>query len=176
MAHPERRCPSCSEVNLPGADHCRHCGTDLHGLDRPESREGFRGRLSTDRMDSLPSAPCLTVTPSVTAADALSVMRENRHGAVLVRDDDGTLLGIFTERDVLRRLVRPGIDPASVRVGEVMTPHPPLVHADDPPAFAIHLMAVRGKRHVPILDGGEPVAIASARSILRYLRDAVIDT
>ncbi len=162
------RCPNCGQDNIPGIELCESCGSDLAGLDIPEAGGGFAGRLMTDRIGDLDLTLPLTVTADETAEAVIARMREARHGCVQVCDGE-TLIGIFTERDVLSRLVRPGLDARTTRVGEMMTSRPNTLTTADPPAFAIHRMVTQGFRHLPILDRGKLAGTISVRNILRYI-------
>ena len=107
-------CPNCSHDNIPGLDLCESCGSDLAGLDLPEARHGFRGQMMTDQVSDLKMADPLYVSPETTVAEAIEKMRQARHGCVLVRDDV-SLVGIFTERDVLARVLRGDLDASKTR-------------------------------------------------------------
>ncbi len=163
------RCPFCGHDNLQGIELCESCGADLAGLDLPEAGRGLRGRLLTDRMDGLALSPVLELPPTATVAEAVALMRRERHGCVLVRQD-GFLAGIFTEWDLLTRVLRPGRDPGATALGDVMTADPVRLQASDPPAFAIHLMVARDLRHVPVVDGERLLGFVSVRTLLRYIR------
>jgi CBS domain-containing protein len=91
---------------------------------------------------------------------------------VLVTDDDGLILGIFTERDVLRRLATLGAAGGDLPISEVMTARPKVLHADDSIVYALHEMHIGGYRHIPLTDGsGRPVKIASVRHMVDYLAE-----
>jgi CBS domain-containing protein len=93
-------------------------------------------------------------------------------GCVLVFDG-GRLLGVFTERDVLGRVVADGRDGARTRIADVMTPDPDCLTPDDGIAWALNRMVVGGFRHVPLLDpSGRPAGVVSMRHIVEYLVDA----
>ena len=95
-------------------------------------------------------------------------MVEHEIGAVLV-EREGRAVGIFTERDVLRRVVLRGLDQARP-VSEVMTRDPETLRLDDGIAFALNRMIVGGFRHVPIVDeGGRPQAVLSLREVVAFI-------
>lgn len=167
------RCPFCGEENIPGADLCESCGGDLAGFDLPESQDDFEGALMTDRVESLSMGPALVVERDDSVAEAVKTMRRYRHGCALVTDGD-ELVGIFTERDLLTRVIAEGLDPAEVRLGDVMTPDPFTLKPDDPPAFAIHRMVEQGLRHLPVIEDERLVGFISVRNILRYIHEDVI--
>ncbi len=167
------RCPFCGNDNIPGVELCESCGSELAGLDIPEADSGFAGRLMSDSLGDLELTPKAEVAPDATAAEAIERMRRERHGCVQVVDD-GRLVGIFTERDVLARLVRTGLDPSTTPVSQVMTPGPTTLTSHDPPAFAIHRMVSQGFRHLPIVDGGELRGSISVRNLLRYIHSEIL--
>jgi len=104
-----------------------------------------------------------------TIGEAAGVMKEHRIGCVLV-EDGGKLVGIFTERDILTKLVGTGYDPARVQVDGVMTRNPETLTPEDPIAYAMQLMSVGGFRHIPLVDADRhPVDILSIKDIVDYL-------
>ena len=127
----------------------------------------------TDRLGDLPLVPPLWVSHESSAAEAIERMRQARHGCVLV-EDEGALVGILTERDVLTRIVRPSRDPHQVTVAEVMTGNPVSLAPEDPPAFAIHLSVARGLRHLPVSDGTKLLGFISVRHLLRHIHEVVL--
>lgn len=166
-------CPFCGQENIPGADLCDGCGADLAGLDLPESQDDFEGALMTDRVGHLSMGPALVVERDESVAEAVKTMRRYRHGCGLVKDGD-QLSGIFTERDLLTRVIGQGLDPAEVRLGDVMTPDPFTLSPEDPPAFAIHRMVEQGLRHMPVIEDDELIGFVSVRNLLRYIHEDVI--
>ncbi len=92
------------------------------------------------------------VRPEVSAAEAIHIMLDHRVGAVTIIDDSGVVAGIFTERDVLRKLVLSGRDPAKTPVSELMTVPVILATADTSPGEAFSIMMERHFRHLPIVD------------------------
>jgi len=134
-----------------------------------EIRE-IRGALFDDTIAVLsPAAPiCLPAT--VTVQDAVRQMLERRQAAALVVDDAGRLVGIFTERDVLTRVVGQARDPGRTTLAEVMTPNPEALTAAHRVAYAVHCMSVAGYRTVPLVDGeGRPVGIVTVSDVIRWL-------
>jgi CBS domain-containing protein len=92
-------------------------------------------------------------------------MKERHVGAVLVVEE-GKLAGVFTERDVLNRVVAEDRDPRTTPLAEVMTRNPQTIHPDKPFPDALHLMYEGGFRHVPVVEDGRPVGVISARDAL----------
>lgn len=161
-------CPYCRTDNIPGIEFCEECGADLAGLDTPEAAGGWVGRLMNDHSSDLDLSPPLTVSPDATVKEAVETMREERHGCLMV-EEDGRVIGIFTERDLLSRVVRPGSDLASTAIRDVMTARPSTLSGDDPPAFGVHMMVSRGFRHLPVIDPpGKLMGFISVRNLLRH--------
>lgn len=101
-----------------------------------------------------------------TVRAAAITMASNNVGAILVVDATGRLAGMFTERDVLNRVVARGLDPDSTPLAAVMTTKLQTASPDKPLAHALHMMFEGGFRHVPVVDDGKPVGMVSARNAL----------
>lgn len=107
----------------------------------------------------------LVAPPETSVAKAAKLMVQKNVGAVMVVKGK-RLVGIFTERDAVFRVVAAGLDPATTSIGEVMTPDPVTVSPDEIFGRALLAMHDGGFRHVPVVDNGEPVGIVSSRSAL----------
>jgi len=107
----------------------------------------------------------LTAAPSTTVRAAAELMAGKSVGAVLVVDR-GQLLGIFTERDAVFRVIARGLDPAATRLADVMTPQPKTIKPGNTFGHAMTLMHESGFRHLPVVEDGKPIGIVSARSAL----------
>ena len=103
----------------------------------------------------------LVLPPTATAKEACRSMRDRRVGAVLVVEADGRLVGVFTGRDAVCRVLAEGKDPAKTHLAEVMTPKPDTIAPRSTAIEALRLMADRGFRHLPVVDGGKVVGIVS---------------
>lgn len=104
----------------------------------------------------------LTAPADMTVGEAARLMKQGKFGAVMVVED-GKLVGIFTERDVLFRVVAEGIDAQIIKLASVMTRNPQTIHPDRPFMEALHLMHASGFRHVPVVEDGRPIGMVSAR-------------
>lgn len=100
-----------------------------------------------------------------TVSDAALLMRQHKIGALMVVEDS-KLVGMFTERDALFRVVAEGRDTQTTRLAEVMTAHPQTIEPDKPFASALHMMHEGHYRHVPVVENGRPVGMVSARDAL----------
>ena len=112
----------------------------------------------------------LQVSPAMSVAEAVSLMNEKGLGCVLVAKDD-KLAGIFTERDVLKKVVGK-LNPARTKVSDVMTPDPQAFQPEDSIAFVLNAMHVGGYRHVPIVsEQRKPIAVVSVKDIVAFILD-----
>ncbi len=160
------RCPTCGFDNLVGTDVCENCGADLAGTDVPEPTTSFHGRLLGEHLDDLGQSAPITVTPDASLDAVISQMHATGSDCVLVLDGD-RLVGIFTDRDAVVKVADQSLD--ALRVGDFMTPDPVVLRHDDPIAVAIHKMAVGGFRHIPIVEGGRPTGVVTARDVFHHL-------
>jgi CBS domain-containing protein len=110
----------------------------------------------------------LTVAPGVRLEDVAKRMVSRDVGAALVTEGE-RLMGIVTERDVLRAVAR-GIDEGTL-VADLMTPEPETMEPDESIQHAATLMIHGGFRHLPIVEGGEIVGILSIRDLMRVVVD-----
>ena len=102
-----------------------------------------------------------TLPPSATVRDACRCMRDRRIGAVLVTEGDHRLLGIFTGRDAVHRVLAEGKSAARTKLVEVMTRDPDTMPPGKTAIEALRLMEDGRYRHVPIVDGSKVVGIVS---------------
>ena len=107
----------------------------------------------------------VTVPPTTSVREASEMMAGKQIGAVLVVED-ARLLGIFSERDAVFRVIARGLDPATTPLAQVMTPEPKTVKPGNTFGYAMTLMHENGFRHLPVVDNGKPIGIVSARSAL----------
>lgn len=107
------------------------------------------------------------VSPDMTVTEVAGKMSDARIGAVVILNDD-KLLGIFTERDLLNRVVSVGKDPKNVKVSEVMTTNVCVCTVDDTYEECLAQMKQIGCRHMPVVDGDKLVGILSMRDLLKY--------
>ena len=104
---------------------------------------------------------------SASVLDAAEFMAQRRIGAVCVLDEAGKLIGVFSERDLLNRVVVPKHDPAAMKLGEVTSPLRAVIRCDETPQQALKRMEEIGSRHLPVLDGEQWVGMLSMRDLLR---------
>jgi CBS domain-containing protein len=119
------------------------------------------------RIGDVMSMRVVSVRPSDSVQLAITRMLEENVGAVAVCEGY-ELVGIFTERDVLR-MAGEGEGLGEARIGDVMTRSPLTVGVDDDVLAAAHLMGERRIRHLPVVEGGNMVGIVGIRDVLRGL-------
>ena len=108
-----------------------------------------------------------SMKPSASVQDAAEFMASRNVGAVCVVDDGGKLLGVFSERDVVKRVVLQKRDPASLRVGDVTSELRAVIRCDETPHQALERMELIGTRHLPVVDGDRWVGMLSMRDLMR---------
>lgn len=122
-------------------------------------------------LTSIVHAPLIVVSPTDTVMHAIETTLPAKVGAVAVIDE-GVMTGIFTERDVMLKVVHKRRDPDKTRVGEVMTS--PVITVPDSmtPKEALRLMLEKHIRHLPVSGSGDEVAaMLSIRDLLVFLVD-----
>ena len=113
--------------------------------------------------------PPICVAPDATVLDAIEASLPARVGAVAVVED-GALVGIFTERDVMLKVVHRRLDPETTRIRDVMTTPVIRIAPTMPPREVLSLMLDKHIRHLPISeDGVSVVGMLSIRNILQFL-------
>lgn len=110
----------------------------------------------------------IMVTPLATVEEAVKLMHREEVGSVVVVSPEGKVLGIFTERDLVR-LIGEG-KPLTTRIGDAMTRDPVTVYEDDTLTKAAMLMAEKRIRHLPVVDReGRLKGVISARDVASVL-------
>ncbi|HEX8337566.1 MAG TPA: CBS domain-containing protein [Pyrinomonadaceae bacterium] len=107
------------------------------------------------------------VRDTATALDAAEYMADRKIGAVCVLDPDDKLCGIFSERDLLSRVVVRRLDPAGVPIRDVMSEPRAVINCADTPHEALERMEKVGSRHLPVVDGDRFIGMLSMRDIMR---------
>jgi CBS domain-containing protein len=161
-------CPTCGWDNVPGNETCSHCQQTLTPLDRPTAGCKIERSLMEDQVLALRHNPPTTILPTTTLRQAIDLMLTHNVGALLVVDDAGMLLGIFSERDLLKKVA--GVhDDYELPVGPFMTVKPETVGLTDTLNLVLNKMDGGGYRHLPVIDDGKPVNVLSVRDMLRHI-------
>jgi len=106
------------------------------------------------------------ITPDQSIADAARYMSERNVGAVCVLEGE-RLVGILSERDMMKRVIAPNRDPGTTRVAEVMTAKPIVVDVHESYEKCLKVMKQASVRHLPVVEGDKLVGLVSLRDLLQ---------
>lgn len=161
-------CPACSFENLPGADVCTECQTDLTNV-REHPLDPVEMRFRDDRMRQLIRREPMIANADETVRSVIDRFSEAGRNCAVVVDGD-QVVGILTERDILRKVALEYEAAKDRPVSEYMTAGPESLTADDSLAQAINKMAVGGYRHIPITDEAKkPLGVVSVKAVMAHL-------
>ncbi|MGZ8273430.1 MAG: CBS domain-containing protein [Burkholderiaceae bacterium] len=107
----------------------------------------------------------ILVHGTMTVREAAELMKTKRYGAVLITEGE-ELLGIFTERDAVFRVIAVGLDPETTKLADVMTKSPQTISSDKTFGHAMLMMHEGAFRHVPVMDHGKLLGMVSSRNAL----------
>ena len=111
-----------------------------------------------------------SVPPTVTIAEAVAEMNRCRVGSIIILDGS-RLVGIFTERDVLRRVVGAGLDPKATRVSDVMTTGVLTITRETTMEETMNIFTEKRCRHLPVVENGKLLGTVSIGDITRWMAD-----
>lgn len=108
----------------------------------------------------------VSASKNTSVLEAATLMEQRKVSAIMVVEND-KLVGLFTERDALYRVLAKGVDPAKTTLADVMTSNLSTIAPSRPLGHALHMMYDYGFRHVPVVDeNGKPLGMVSARDAL----------
>lgn len=164
-------CPSCGYDNMEGADRCEECLTPL--FNRDPSRAGTEGLARFVMEDDLNQLEqeFLGVSPDTSATEVIEKMKAARVGCALVLDN-GKLVGIFTERDLLNKLTGKTASTQDAAVKELMSANPEVLHETDSVATALNKMSMGRYRHIPVRKADGTYSVTSIKHVLKYIAKA----
>jgi CBS domain-containing protein len=132
----------------------------------------LEGALLSDTVRLLAPSEPIKCRVDTTVHDAISEMADKRRAAVVIVDEGGRLIGIFTERDLLRRVAVPGRDPRRTLLREVMTTEPEALGPDDLIAYAVNRLHHASYRTIPLVDAERrPIGIMTVNDIVQWLAE-----
>ena len=133
----------------------------------------FDVTLLREPLDVLPTRSPLIFSRRDSVSAAMNAMQMQHRGCVMVTEDGTSatpLVGIFTERDVLNRIIGQGRNPALIRLDEVMHEDPESLPSTATVAWVLNKMSVGGFRHVPVVDGEHRIVfVISVRDVVQFL-------
>jgi len=130
------------------------------------SMQGREAAIFSQRIRSvMERKKVLTAPPDTTVSKAAKLMASKGVSAVLVVENE-CLVGIFTERDAVFRVIARGRDAQTTPLADVMTTKPQTVDPDKTFGFALLMMHENGFRHVPVVENGKPIGLVSSRNAL----------
>lgn len=172
LSNTSTKCPSCGFGNLLGADRCEQCLHSLMqtGLPQPKRGDTFQTVMMTTPVSALLTGKDLLVcSPHDAVQKVVDIFQKENKNCILVYEQK-KLVGIVSNRDLLRKVVGKYQDLTKAKVKSIMTPNPEYVRADDPIAYVVNKMALGGFRHVPVLaEDGTPYSIVIIKDVLSYL-------
>jgi CBS domain-containing protein len=115
--------------------------------------------------DVMEPKKAIILSSEATVSEAAKLMAKKATGAVMVVEQE-RLIGIFTERDALFRVIARGLDPHTTRLAEVMTAEPQTVGPNMSYGYALLMMQENGFRHAPVVESGKPIGIVGSRNAL----------
>jgi 2-oxoglutarate ferredoxin oxidoreductase subunit beta len=147
-----------------------YMGVVFHGEETSAPEVGHS--LLTDTLNMLKPKSPLTAHVDISLAEAAGKLRELNVGFMALIDDDGKLVGIFTEGDILTKVACIIEDLSAERVRDYMTVNVTTLKANATIAQALHLMSIHHFRHIPIVDDeGRPEGVISTRSVVHYIEE-----
>lgn len=159
-------CPECQYDNIAGADVCANCGNDLYRVGEPEPPRALE--FIREPLSQVPAKGPVKVSVGDPVALAVRMMQHTDTNCVLVMDGS-ELAGIITPWDILHKVAGQNEDLNAVTCREIMTNDPVFLRDDDDIAVAINKMSIGGFRHIPLLQGNQPVAVVSIGDLFRHI-------
>ena len=161
-------CPDCGATNIEGADECRNCGSDLRTVDLPRPASQIERTIMHEPLTALTLTPIHAVSPETSLETAVHALTRQKVD-ILEVVEDGHLIGLLSLRDIVNRVGPDYAGKLQQPVRQFMTPNPETLPPDAPITFAINKMDVGGYRHVPVVQDGRTVGVASAGDVIAYL-------
>lgn len=162
-------CPSCGYDNIEGVDRCEECMTPLLTLDVPrlDSTERFAHSVMEDTLSQL-EQEFLGVHPDAPASEVIKQMKAAGLGCALILDQ-GELVGIFTERDLLNRLTGKTAHSQTTAIRDLMSANPEVLRDTDSVATALNKMSMGRYRHIPVRKADGSYCVTSIKHVLKYI-------
>lgn len=166
-------CPSCGAENIEGVDTCENCLNDLRSLDVPDTYQVGSESDLAQLLGEVRLSRAQTVSAGASVAEVIAVLRREPSGAVVIVEGD-RVMGIFTDRDVLKR-VAGNTEVLSEPISKFMTTDPVLLRDTDTMAAALNKMGDGGFRHIPMLSDGKLAGVVTGRDVMQWLLGRYFD-
>ncbi|OYP29415.1 cyclic nucleotide-binding/CBS domain-containing protein [Rhodopirellula sp. MGV] len=141
----------------------------LSNFEPPTYRDTTAELLGEHHVGNVACQPYLSVESTCTVEEAIRELYQSGVSSLLVVEE-GNLVGIFTERDVLERVAERYSRVKHLPVAEFMTSDPTIVYSEEPAAAAVAAIAIAGHRHVPVLDMDDQIeGIVSPRRVFQFI-------
>ena len=163
-------CPSCGHDNIEGVDRCEECVTSLLKVDPQADQEGMASDVMENDISQL-EQEFLGVSPETSAVEVIKKMKAAGLGCALVLED-GDLVGIFTERDLLNKLTGNAACPVDTPVRQLMSMFPEVLSDRDSIATAVNKMSMGRYRHIPVRKADGSYSVTSIKHVLKYIAKA----
>lgn len=128
-----------------------------------------------DRVSSMETDDYVCLSPSASLAEAIEAMKQDEGGCAIICAEDGSVVGIFTERDVLTKVIGQEIDSATP-VRDLMSPIVATLTHDATVGDAVGIMNEKGYRNVPLVKDGKLVGSISVFDVIGYLAESYPQT
>lgn len=125
--------------------------------------------LSDVKAKEIMSPDVTAMTEEKMVSEAVSLMTKIDRGSVVVINKEGELIGIFTERDLMRRVVAKNLDPKKTPLSKVMTKNVFALQTTEDAIKLLELMVEQNFRHIPILDGKNLAGVVSLKQFYKFL-------
>jgi predicted transcriptional regulator len=156
--------------NIGSENDEEYTGVLFHG-ERSSDPYAVQGSLLTDTLSQLKPRKPLTAPASISLAEAIQRLKDLNVGLLALVDDQGKLVGVFTEGDVFKKAACQVEDLTQAKVSDYMTANVTTLKSDATIAYALHLMSLHRFRHVLIVDeAGRPDGVLSFRAVVHYLK------
>jgi len=167
-----KKCHSCGFENIEGSDRCEQCLHTMvvHKIPKPVSEDRYQNALMTAPVSEMTTGQDLLVAmPNDSVAKIVATFQSQSKSCVLIYDKK-KLVGIFSNRDLIRKVAGIEEDLSKIKVKDVMTVNPETVGLNDPISFVVNKMAMGGFRHVPVIAAdGSPISIMTIHDVMHYL-------
>lgn len=167
-------CPYCNFENIEGVDQCARCDIDLTNMQRIQESEhsDIERNLLKQSLDAIATKDYVVISPDTTVRNTIDLMNKGGFHCAMVVENE-SIVGIFTERDILHKLAQQYNDKADSPVSDFMTKNPVTLRNRDPIVYGLNRMMVGEYRHIPIEKDGQLSGMVSVRDVLRYMVEQI---